>query len=131
MAETMYYTLVAGSALICRINYFFQKNVIWHMLILENILQYSFIFSVNFIFLKKIIFLIFRHSIFGIILCRTCYLATVVRQWIAPPETWLNASQGVNPLMPPEPFCGLWMTTSLPGRQRKTIFHPLILEAAY
>jgi hypothetical protein len=33
----------------------------------------------------------------------------------------------INPLMPPEPFCGLWMTTSLPGRQKETIFHPLIL----
>jgi hypothetical protein len=53
------------------------------MLILENILQYSFIFSVKLIFLKKINFLIFRHSIFGIILCRTCYVATVIKiDWL-------------------------------------------------
>jgi hypothetical protein len=51
------------------------------MLMLKNILQYSIIFSVKFFFVKKIIFLIFRHSIFGIILCRTCYLATVVAKF--------------------------------------------------
>jgi hypothetical protein len=34
-------------------HFFFQKNVVWHMLISTNILQYSFIFRVNFFFGKK------------------------------------------------------------------------------
>jgi hypothetical protein len=54
-----------------------QKNVIRHMLILGNILQYIFFFSVKKNW-KKIIFLIFRHSIFEIILCRTHYQATIL-----------------------------------------------------
>ena len=66
LVNLLYQTLVARLALICRINYFFKKNVVWQMLIFANIFQYSFIFSVKF-FLKKINFLKFRHSFFGII----------------------------------------------------------------
>jgi hypothetical protein len=55
---------------------FFQKNLIWKMLVLGYIFQYSFIFSIK-KKLKKINFLKFWHFFFGIILCQTCYLATV------------------------------------------------------
>jgi hypothetical protein len=43
--------------------------MVWQMLISANILQYSFIFSVKISFPK-----ILEH-LFGIILCRPCYLA--------------------------------------------------------
>jgi hypothetical protein len=84
---------------------FFQKNLIWKMLVLGYIFQYSFIFSIK-KKLKKINFLKFWHFFFGIILCQTCYLATVFgyhinNLWhfevliIASPRAWIGISKSV------------------------------------